>query len=35
MEEALGCQGELLVEFTALISWHQGASIGWHHDSNR
>ncbi|XP_015062538.1 uncharacterized protein LOC107008130 isoform X2 [Solanum pennellii] len=34
-EEYFGCQYELFVEFTGLISWCRGASIGWHSDDNR
>ncbi|XP_065857362.1 uncharacterized protein [Euphorbia lathyris] len=35
VEEFFGCQFELFVEFTGLISWTRGASIGWHSDDNR
>eukprot|EP00897_Mesotaenium_endlicherianum_P005818 jgi/Mesen1/5264/ME000263S04371 len=35
VEEAFGCQFQLFTEFTGLISWRKGASIGWHSDSNR
>ncbi|KAF3332406.1 Prolyl 3-hydroxylase 1 [Carex littledalei] len=35
VEEAFDCQFELFVEFTALISWCKGASIGWHSDDNK
>ncbi|KAM2329863.1 uncharacterized protein LOC126607612 [Malus sylvestris] len=35
VEEFFGCQFELFVEFTGLISWSRGASIGWHSDDNR
>ncbi|MEW5298874.1 MAG: hypothetical protein WDW36_001948 [Sanguina aurantia] len=35
VEAALGLEGELFVEFTALMSWGPGSSIGWHHDANR
>ncbi|XP_059655290.1 uncharacterized protein LOC132302439 isoform X2 [Cornus florida] len=35
MEEFFGCEFELFVEFTGLISWTRGASIGWHSDDNR
>ncbi|XP_015957912.1 uncharacterized protein LOC107482048 [Arachis duranensis] len=35
LEEFFNCQYELFVEFTALISWSRGASIGWHSDDNR
>ncbi|CAA7058236.1 unnamed protein product [Microthlaspi erraticum] len=35
MEEAFGCEYELFIEFTGLISWCRGASIGWHSDDNR
>ncbi|PON56408.1 Prolyl 4-hydroxylase, alpha subunit [Trema orientale] len=35
VEEFFGCQYELFVEFTGLISWSRGASIGWHSDDNR
>ncbi|KAM3327728.1 putative protein isoform X1 [Capsicum galapagoense] len=34
-EEYFRCQYELFVEFTGLISWCRGASIGWHSDDNR
>ncbi|KAF4368460.1 hypothetical protein F8388_018584 [Cannabis sativa] len=35
VEEFFGCEYELVVEFTGLISWSRGASIGWHSDDNR
>ncbi|PON60837.1 Prolyl 4-hydroxylase, alpha subunit [Parasponia andersonii] len=35
VEEFFGCQYELFVEFTGLIGWSRGASIGWHSDDNR
>ncbi|KAF7808505.1 Prolyl 3-hydroxylase 1 [Senna tora] len=35
LEEFFGCEYELFVEFTGLISWSRGASIGWHSDDNR
>ncbi|CAL1408479.1 unnamed protein product [Linum trigynum] len=35
VEEFFGCEYELSVEFTGLISWTRGASIGWHTDDNR
>ncbi|GMH40009.1 hypothetical protein BSKO_07913 [Bryopsis sp. KO-2023] len=35
VESALGYECQLFVEFTGLISWSKGSSIGWHHDSNR
>ncbi|XP_058078295.1 uncharacterized protein LOC131226685 isoform X2 [Magnolia sinica] len=35
VEEFFGCDYELFVEFTGLISWCRGASIGWHSDDNR
>ncbi|ONI31894.1 hypothetical protein PRUPE_1G337400 [Prunus persica] len=35
VEEFFGCQYELFVEFTGLISWSRGSSIGWHSDDNR
>ncbi|KAG2701748.1 hypothetical protein I3760_06G058200 [Carya illinoinensis] len=35
VEEFFGCEYELFVEFTGLISWCRGASIGWHSDDNR
>ncbi|XP_050375239.1 uncharacterized protein LOC126792801 [Argentina anserina] len=35
VEEFFGCEYELFVEFTGLISWSRGASIGWHSDDNR
>ncbi|XP_057495897.1 uncharacterized protein LOC130780901 isoform X1 [Actinidia eriantha] len=34
-EEFFGCEFELFVEFTGLISWSRGASISWHSDDNR
>jgi hypothetical protein len=34
-ERALGHPYELCIEFTGLVSWTTGASINWHHDSNR
>ncbi|KAG6766004.1 hypothetical protein POTOM_030068 [Populus tomentosa] len=35
VEHFFGCEYELCVEFTGLISWCRGASIGWHCDDNR
>ncbi|KNA15499.1 hypothetical protein SOVF_097740 [Spinacia oleracea] len=35
VEEVFDCEYELFVEFTGLISWNKGASIGWHSDDNR
>ncbi|XP_027153646.1 uncharacterized protein LOC113753641 [Coffea eugenioides] len=35
VEEYFGCQYELVIEFTGLISWTKGANIGWHSDDNR
>ncbi|CAO2830077.1 unnamed protein product [Amaranthus hypochondriacus] len=35
VEETFDCQYELFIEFTGLISWNKGASIGWHSDDNR
>ncbi|CAH8257437.1 unnamed protein product [Arabidopsis lyrata] len=35
IEETFGCEFELFIEFTGLISWCKGASIGWHSDDNR
>ncbi|CBI26784.3 unnamed protein product, partial [Vitis vinifera] len=35
LEECFGCEYELFIEFTGLISWTRGASIGWHSDDNR
>ncbi|KAL1223648.1 hypothetical protein V5N11_033888 [Cardamine amara subsp. amara] len=35
MEETFGCEYELFIEFTGVISWCRGASIGWHSDDNR
>ncbi|KAK1412099.1 hypothetical protein QVD17_33084 [Tagetes erecta] len=35
VEEYFGCEYELFIEFTGLISWTKGASIGWHSDDNR
>ncbi|XP_043722541.1 uncharacterized protein LOC122669759 isoform X2 [Telopea speciosissima] len=34
-EEFFGCEYQLFIEFTGLISWSKGASIGWHSDDNR
>lgn len=35
VEEYYGCEYELFVEFTGLISWTKGAKIGWHSDNDR
>ncbi|XP_027342120.1 uncharacterized protein LOC113854956 isoform X3 [Abrus precatorius] len=35
LEEFFKCEYELFIEFTGLISWSKGASIGWHSDDNR
>ena len=35
VEEALGLQLGLMIEFTGLICWRPGSCIGWHHDANR
>ena len=35
VEATFGCECELFVEFTGLLSWKAGASIDWHHDANR
>ncbi|KAI3497972.1 hypothetical protein L1887_33635 [Cichorium endivia] len=35
VEEFFDCEYELCIEFTGLISWCKGASIGWHSDDNR
>ncbi|XP_024193062.1 uncharacterized protein LOC112196826 isoform X2 [Rosa chinensis] len=35
VEEFFGCEYELFVEFTGLISWSRGSTIGWHSDDNR
>ncbi|XP_020275397.1 uncharacterized protein LOC109849928 isoform X2 [Asparagus officinalis] len=35
VEGFFGCEFELFVEFTGLISWCKGAYIGWHSDDNR
>lgn len=35
VEHFFGCEYELCIEFTGLISWCRGASIGWHSDDNR
>lgn len=35
VEVALGLELELLIEFTALITWNGGSCIDWHTDSNR
>ncbi|KAJ6768860.1 2-OXOGLUTARATE (2OG) AND FE(II)-DEPENDENT OXYGENASE SUPERFAMILY PROTEIN [Salix koriyanagi] len=35
VENFFGCEYELCIEFTGLISWCRGACIGWHSDDNR
>ncbi|CAN6465685.1 unnamed protein product [Victoria cruziana] len=35
VEEFFGCEYELFIEFTGLISWTNGSKIGWHSDDNR
>ncbi|KAL4638019.1 hypothetical protein ACB092_03G120900 [Castanea dentata] len=35
VEDFFDCQFDLFIEFTGLISWTRGASIGWHSDDNR
>ncbi|PNH09916.1 Prolyl 3-hydroxylase 1 [Tetrabaena socialis] len=35
VEVAFGLALELCVEFSGLIGWDEGASLGWHHDANR
>ncbi|KAI4379065.1 hypothetical protein MLD38_005406 [Melastoma candidum] len=35
VESFFQCEFELCIEFTGLISWSKGASIGWHSDDNR
>ncbi|GAX81386.1 hypothetical protein CEUSTIGMA_g8817.t1 [Chlamydomonas eustigma] len=35
VEQVFGLTLELYVEFTGLISWCKGSSIGWHSDDNR
>ncbi|KAG2328557.1 hypothetical protein Bca52824_011285 [Brassica carinata] len=35
IEETFGCEFELFIEFTCLISWYREARIGWHSDDNR
>ncbi|KAG8074205.1 hypothetical protein GUJ93_ZPchr0006g46208 [Zizania palustris] len=35
VESAFSCPFDLFVEFTGLISWCKGASIGWHSDDNK
>ncbi|WCJ33675.1 2-oxoglutarate (2OG) and Fe(II)-dependent oxygenase superfamily protein [Euphorbia peplus] len=35
VEQFFACEFELFIEFTGLISWTRGASIGWHTDDNR
>nr|CAD1832923.1 unnamed protein product [Ananas comosus var. bracteatus] len=35
VESLFACDFALFVEFTALISWCKGASIGWHSDDNK
>ncbi|KAH7656595.1 Procollagen-proline 3-dioxygenase protein [Dioscorea alata] len=34
-EDFFSCHFDLFLEFTGLISWCKGASIGWHSDDNR
>ncbi|KAF8040105.1 hypothetical protein BT93_B2355 [Corymbia citriodora subsp. variegata] len=35
VEEFFACEYELCIEFTGLVSWTKGSSIGWHSDDNR
>ena len=35
VEQLLGLELELHVEFTGLISWTAGSGLGWHADDNR
>ncbi|CAM0872196.1 unnamed protein product [Alopecurus aequalis] len=35
VESFFSCHFELFVEFTGLVSWCKGASIGWHSDDNK
>ncbi|KAJ0987565.1 hypothetical protein J5N97_005921 [Dioscorea zingiberensis] len=35
VEDFFSCHFDLFIEFTGLISWCKGASIGWHSDDNR
>ncbi|KAL6596302.1 hypothetical protein ACP70R_047666 [Stipagrostis hirtigluma subsp. patula] len=35
VESFFSCQFDLFIEFTGLISWCKGASIGWHSDDNK
>ncbi|KAI4340279.1 hypothetical protein MLD38_025131 [Melastoma candidum] len=35
VESFFQCEFELCIEFSGLISWSKGASIGWHSDDNR
>ncbi|KAJ1298048.1 hypothetical protein BS78_01G423900 [Paspalum vaginatum] len=35
VESFFDCQFDLFIEFTGLISWCKGASIGWHCDDNK
>ncbi|XP_006651206.1 uncharacterized protein LOC102716394 [Oryza brachyantha] len=35
VESAFSCHFDLFIEFTGLISWCKGASIGWHSDDNK
>lgn len=35
VESFFSCHFDLFVEFTGLISWCKGASIGWHSDDNK
>ncbi|XP_062216259.1 uncharacterized protein LOC133916558 isoform X2 [Phragmites australis] len=35
VESFFSCHFDLFIEFTGLISWCKGASIGWHSDDNK
>lgn len=35
VEAALGREAELFTEWSGLIAWQPGSSIGWHADNNR
>lgn len=35
VESFFSCHFDLFVEFTGLVSWCKGASIGWHSDDNK
>eukprot|EP00879_Flechtneria_rotunda_P025993 GHRR01027663.1.p1 GENE.GHRR01027663.1~~GHRR01027663.1.p1 ORF type:complete len:377 (+),score=114.07 GHRR01027663.1:121-1251(+) len=35
VEDHFGIPCQIFAEHTSIITWHAGASIGWHHDANR